>query len=226
MSADQSIHDRLEDRLSPVDVLGIRAARSPVLLRELTGNIDAFNGSDIADVCHYLCILHGRYPGVMDSLSDRMVGAGDPFYSELAERFTAERRLLTDLTVAAGPIGRLTGEDRSMNMVEQSRVAIDLLARSDREGCALGAAAALLTEWKHIRPALEAIARRLGVTTGELNHESLNTQMLERVTSLPEKRQKRAIAFGIKQFFHQHEQFWLLLNNRCAARRAELSNLA
>jgi hypothetical protein len=223
VSAEQNIYGDLNDRLKPVDQLQLRSARQPVLLRELASNIDAFNGSDIADVSHYLCLLHGRYPGLMDNLADRMVGTGDIFYADLAERYTAERRLLTDMTVAAGPINRLSGEDRSMNAVEQLRVAIDLLARSDREGCALGAAAALLIEWKHIRPALNAMARRLGVKTGDFDCDGLSEQMIERVTSYPDQRHQRAIGFGVKQLCHQHEQFWLLLNNRCAARRAAVS---
>ncbi len=222
MRAEQDIQGDMQDRLKPIDLLQLRSTRQPVLLRELATNNAAFNGSDIADVAHYLCLLHGRYPGLMDNLADRMVASGDNFFSELAERFTAERRLLTDLTVAAGPIGRLLGEDRSMNIVEQLRVSIDLLARSDREGCALGAAAAMLTEWKHIRPALNAVASRLSVKTAEFDYDALSAQMLERVASYPEKRHQRAIAFGVKQLCHQHEQFWLLLNNRCAARRAAL----
>lgn len=223
MRAEQNISGDQNRSLRPIEALQQRAARQPVLLRELTTNNAAFNSADIADVAHYLCLLHGRYPGLMDSLADRMVSSGDSFFVELAERFTAERRLLTDLTVAAGPISRLIGEDRSMGIVEQLRVAIDLLARSDREGCALGAGAALLMEWQHIRPALDAIAQRLSVNTNEFAHKDLADQMLERIASYPDARHQRAIDFGVKQLLNQHEQFWLLLNNRCAARRASLN---
>jgi len=218
--ADHNILSSSDQRLRPLDLLQLRAQRQPVLLRELASNISAFNGGDVADMAHYLCLLHGRYPGLMDNLADRMVASEDSFYIELAERFTAERRLLTDLTVAAGPVGRLVGEDQSMTVVEQLRVAIDLLARSDREGCALGAAAALLIEWKHARPALDAIARRLSVKTTDIDLDDYITRMYERIASHPKERQQRAIIFGINQLTHQHEQFWLLLNNRCAARRA------
>ncbi|NVD27586.1 hypothetical protein HUO14_06675 [Parasphingorhabdus flavimaris] len=173
------------------------------------------SGADIADIAHFLCILHGRHPGVIDNAATRIVDdAAREWLIQATDGFAAERAFLTKLTVSAGPISGVSASDQSNAAVHGQRKALDMLSQSDRNGCAVGAAIALVSDWQAIRKILEPIALRVGVearssilpdvaSTAALKDELSQTAALE-----------RALNFGSEQLLNQHRGLWQLLEAR------------
>ncbi|ASK87810.1 hypothetical protein SPHFLASMR4Y_01040 [Sphingorhabdus sp. SMR4y] len=173
------------------------------------------SGADIADIVHFLCVLHGRHPGVIDHAATKTVeDDAREWLVQAIDGFAAERAFLTKLTVAAGPISGVSGDDQSNAAVLGQRKALDMLSQSDRNGCAMGAAIALVADWHCIRKILEQIALRTGVEarssilpsarqTSDLNILLAKTPALE-----------RALNFGAEQLLNQHRGLWQLLEAR------------
>lgn len=186
---------------------------SPVLL----GGANATR--NLADAVHYLCVLHGRYPGVIDYAANRTThAAARGWIAAAAEGFGKERALLTRLAVAVGPLPSTPGQAESEAAVLQQRHALETLAQSDRNGCALGAAFALVLDWRAIRGVLDAASARLSLPyePAELPDEQETRTALMAVaeTSAIE----RALSFGAQQILSQHRGLWDLLEAREAAR--------
>lgn len=177
---------------------------------------------DLADAAHYLCLLHGRYPGLIDYAATRcanpLVGQ---WLTQACEGFVGERALLTRLTVAAGPITSTPGQDRCTPAIISLRSALNALSQSDRQGCALGAAFALVLDWQAVRAVLDLIAQRTGL---DVRPSSLpipeNTMQIAQELSA-ESAVARAMGFGASQMLLQHRQFWDMLDERAAMRRAQ-----
>ena len=93
-----------------------------------------------------------------------------------------------------------------------------MLARSEREGCAIGAVAALIVDWQPIRAVLARAAERFGVEippwAAPLELETAT--ILDALAARPAT--ERAIAFGAQQMFAQHRGLWSLLEARASAR--------
>uniref|UniRef100_UPI0035932D3A DUF6975 family protein n=1 Tax=Blastomonas sp. TaxID=1909299 RepID=UPI0035932D3A len=175
---------------------------------------------DLADVAHYLCLLHGRYPGLIDYAATR---SADPsvghWLTAACEAFVGERALLARLTVAAGPISSTPGQDRCTPAIINLRGALNALSQSDRQGCAIGAAFALAIDWQTIRPALDRIAARTGLDPRECTlPDAAETRALAAQIG-SEPMIGRAIAFGASQMLLQHRQFWDMLDERAQSRR-------
>ncbi|HEX8525482.1 DUF6975 family protein [Allosphingosinicella sp.] len=174
---------------------------------------------NLADAVHFICILHGRHPGVIDLAAEREVDASaQAWLEQAAAAFAAERHYLTRLAVAAGPVPGTPGGSASEAAVIGQRGAIATLARSERRGCALGAALGLAADWTRIRPALDVAARRLGV---EAPASALSD--LESIRSAAEAASgsppvERALLFGTEQILVQHHGLWALLEARAQAR--------
>lgn len=177
---------------------------------------------DLADAAHYLCLLHGRYPGLIDYAATR---SADPdvgkWLTQACEAFVGERALLTRLTVAAGPITSTPGQDRCTPAIINLRGALNALSQSDRQGCALGAAFALVLDWIAVRQVLSVIATRTGI---EIRASSLpaadETHQLAAELSV-DATIGRAIGFGASQTLQQHRQFWDMLEERAELRRTQ-----
>src|SRR3546814_3762892 len=94
-----------------------------------------------------------------------------------------------------------------------------MLAQSDRTGCAVGAAFALVLDWISIRLILDAAALRLGLSprlcTLPNRHETLDVAM----AICGDTAVERAIHFGARQLLNQHRGLWNLLSARAAARQ-------
>lgn len=194
---------------------GHRYSRSDSLVR---GREVARN---LADVIHYLCALHGRHPGVVDHSAVRTAfPAAREWLLKAVDGFTVERTYLTRLVVAAGPLPSTMGQDKADAAVEGQRHALDMLAQSDREGCALGAAAALVLDWQGIRPLLDRAAERFGVAAAPsfLPCADTTTALLEIISG--EDRIDRALQFGADQLLNQHRGMWDLLEARQTTRLA------
>jgi hypothetical protein len=174
---------------------------------------------DLADAIHLLCALHGRHPGVIDHALSHGPGPGAASWlEETAESFGAERALLAKLTAAAGPIPSTPGQAESEAAVTAQRHALDMLAQSDRAGCAVGAAIALVIDWRSIRGLLDAAAERAGVTVqpSRLPIDADTATLAVSLASDPAI--ERAMSFGAQQLLAQHRALWDLAEARKSAR--------
>lgn len=176
-------------------------------------------GRDLADAVHLLCALHGRYPGLVAIAAQR---ADDPLVKGWLERteasFEIERNFLLRLTASVGPIPSTPGAAQSEASLVAARHAIETLGMSERYGCALGAASALIGDWRSVRPVLDRAASRAGTDgpamslpsdediEGVINHVAANPVAA------------RAVAFGAEQLLLQHRAIFGLLEARAEAR--------
>lgn len=184
-----------------------KLARSPEPLR------------DLADAAHHLCLLHGRHPGVVDhALEHAHLPLERDWLEAAAEAFVAERAWLVRLVSAAGPLPSTPGQAESEAAAHAQRHALDMLAQSDRTGCATGAAVALALDWAGIRPVLDAAGHRLGLEPPAsglpLPEETVTVvDTLARAMNV-----ERAMLFGAQQMFAQHRALFDLLEARAGAR--------
>lgn len=178
-------------------------------------DFSTLSGADIADIAHFMCVLHGRHPGVIDHAATKTVDDAAREWLILAtDGFAAERSFLTKLTVAAGPISGVSLDDQSNAAVLGQRKALEMLSQSDRSGCAIGAAIALVADWYHIRDILEGIALRVGVEARSTILPSMEktTALHNRMAETPAL--ERALNFGAEQLLNQHRGLWQLLEAR------------
>lgn len=177
---------------------------------------------DLADAVHFLCMLHGRHPGLADLAENRAsAGAIAPTIRQLAAGFAAERPYLTRLVVAVGPLPSTIGQAECEAAVLGQHHALDMLARSDRAGTAIGAGLALALDWPAIRAVLDAAAERCGIAI-EPAHVPAPAGIQHAIATAAETVAiGRAIGFGASQLFVQHRGLWDLLQSRAAARPAD-----
>jgi len=174
---------------------------------------------DLADAAHYLCLLHGRHPGVIDhALEHAHLQLERDWLEVAAEAFVAERAYLVRLVAAAGPLPSTPGQAETEAAAVAQRHALDMLAQSDRTGCATGAAVALALDWAGIRPVLDAAGVRLGLTP-PVSELPLPEETVTVVNTLArEMNVERAMLFGAQQMFAQHRALLDLLEARAGAR--------
>lgn len=175
---------------------------------------------NLADVAHFLCLLHGRYPGVIDHAAARVVHpSARSFIYRAAPGFAAERSYLTRLVVAAGPLPSTLGQAQSEAAVTNQTHALATLAQSERNGTAIGAAVALVLDWRPIRRVLDAAAQRFGIQIPPLDLPGLTETRTVLTESAETPAVQRAMAFGAQQLLIQHRGLWDLLESRESARR-------
>lgn len=175
---------------------------------------------NLADTVHYLCLLHGRYPGVVDYAANHTVqGEAREWLISAVDGFVRERSLLTKLTVAAGPLPSTPGQAESEAAAHGQRHALEMLAQSDRTGCALGAAIALVLDWSAVRGVLGVAAKRLGLEAPDAVLPDLeSTSALAQLAASASPAVERAMTFGAQQILAQHRGLWDLLEARQIAR--------
>lgn len=207
---------------SLIELVAKHGSPSASYAQAIANDFSILSGSDIADIAHFLCVLHGGHPSVVDIAATK---TADPltrdWLAQAIEGFTAERAFITQLTVAAGPIMGLSIEDQSNAAVLAQHKALEMLSRSDRNGCALGASFALVLDWQTIRPLLEKIALKLGIeprSEALPSAEATHYLCAELSKSHPVE---RAINFGVDQVLTQHRGLWRLLEARKNARYAD-----
>lgn len=175
---------------------------------------------DFADFVHLVTLLHGQIPGLIDHAASRTVEVtARSWLLQALDAFAVEREYLGRLSVAVGPLPSTAGHSGTSTIIAQQRHAIEMLAQSDRRGCALGTAVTMVLEWEAIRAILDAGAVRLGI---EPPAKRLPTrpETLKLVASLPEPdRIARALQFGASQLLGQHRGMWDLLEARAEIRR-------
>ncbi|MBU1462752.1 MAG: hypothetical protein KJ551_04375 [Alphaproteobacteria bacterium] len=174
---------------------------------------------DVTDAVHALCWLHGRHPGVIDhAVTHNRQPAAQDWLESAASAFVEERTYLSRLAAASGPLPSTPGQAESEAAVAGQRHALDMLAQSDRTGCATGAAIALVLDWVSVRAMLDSAARRFGIEPPACDlPDDMETASL--VSALAETAAiERAMAFGAQQILAQHRGLWDLLEARASAR--------
>ncbi|WP_442955405.1 DUF6975 family protein [Parasphingorhabdus sp.] len=208
-------------RPSLMDHVTEHGSYSASYVRAIVEDFSILSGTDIADIAHFLCMLHGRHPGVIDHAATKTAAViAREWLVEAIDGFTAERAFLTKLTVAAGPISGIRTEDQSNVAVLAQRKAMEMLSKSDRNGCALGASFALIVDWQAIRPLLEKIAIKLDVEPRDPILPSTETTASLKAELSRSNAVERAINFGIDQVLSQHRGLWQLLESRKKTRFA------
>lgn len=212
---------RLSASVQPrlVDHVHKHGSYSSPYMAKINSNFAILDTADVADIAHFLCVLHGRHPGVVDHASGKTaeVEARDWFVKAM-DGFASERAFLTKLTVSAGPISGVSANDQSNATLMGQRKALELLSQSDRTGCALGASLALVLDWQSIRPVLEQIALKLDVEPRQWPLPSLETTEALYAQQCQSSAMARAINFGADQVLSQHRGLWQLLEARRSAR--------
>jgi hypothetical protein len=195
---------------------GTRAHAYPHAPELLSGPDAARN---LADAVHYLCVLHGRLPSVVDLAAMKVEARGRGWLAAAATGFALERTYLTRLVVAVGPIPSTPGQSESEAAVVSQHHALEMLARSERIGCALGAAIGLVLDWAAVRPVLDTAADRFGLARmgSSLPAPAETHAFAVDIASTPAI--ERAVRFGVEQILIQHSGLWSLLESREHARR-------
>jgi len=192
------------------------SARHPWLNRLIAGSEPA---RDLADAAHYLCLLHGGHPGVIDFAVDHArLPVERGWIEAAAEAFAVERAYLVRIVSAAGPLPSTPGQAESEAAAHAQRHALDMLAQSDRAGCATGAALALGLDWGAIRDVLDAAAHRLGITPPACQLPLPEETVTVVDALVREMSVERAMLFGAQQMYAQHRGLFDLLEARASAR--------
>lgn len=174
---------------------------------------------DLADAASYLCLLHGRHPGVIDHATTRVADSGArAWLIQAADAFARERAYLTQVTVAVGPAPSTAGQSDCEATVSQQRHALDILAQSDRRGCAMGAAIALVLDWPAVREILDVAAIQVGLEPHRCDLPNLTSTLAVVRAISGNSAVDRAIMFGARQLLSQHRGLWDLLQARAEIR--------
>jgi hypothetical protein len=195
------------------------SARHPHLnsLLETSG---VHSARDLADAVHLLCSLHGRHPSVVEvALRSTASAPASAWLARAAEGFERERLYLVRLTSAVGPLPSTPGAAETEASLNAQRNALEILAGSERRGCPLGAAAALVGDWWPIRRLLDRAAARAGIDAPApaLPDEASVIDVIALASETPAS--ERALGFGAEQLLLQHRGLFDLLEARAEARR-------
>lgn len=199
-------------------VAGEGSARHPHLAA-LLGASGPNAARDLADAVHMLCNLYGRHPGLIDlAIAACADGSVRDWLTDASDQYERERLYLVRLVAAMGPIPSTPGAAETEGALQAQRHAIETLARSERRGCAVGAATALVADWVAIRPMLDRAAARAGIETPLLSlpGEVSITRVIAACADTPAS--ERALSFGAEQLLLQHRALFDLLEARASAR--------
>lgn len=174
---------------------------------------------NLSDAVHAVCDVHGRIPGMAeDALARAVQPQALAWLEDAAAGFAAERTYLAQLTAAVGPLPSTPGQAETEAALAGVRRALEMLAGSDRGGCASGAIAALLYDWAAIRQVLDAAAARfeIDIPAPIFPTPEACAAIVPKLGGTPSS--DRAIAFGAQQLYAQHRGLWSLLEARASAR--------
>lgn len=199
-------------------VAGDGSARHSHLSALLEGT-GRHSGRDMSDAVHLLCSLHGHYPGLVEIALQRCPkGPVRDWLGHASDAFERERLYLVRLTAAVGPLPSTPGAAETEASLVAARHALETLGTSEREGCALGAATALVCDWWPVRRLLDRAAARAGTDTPapSLPDEASVVAIVDHASTSPAA--ARALAFGGEQLLLQHRALFDLLEARAEAR--------
>lgn len=216
-SVDRSPVSVAEAHLARVAADGSSRHRHLTALLEASGLNPA---RDLADAVHLLCGLHGAPPSLVEiAHRESPAGPARDWLARAEESFERERLFLVRLTSAVGPLPSTPGAAETEATMNAQRNALEILATSERLGCALGAAAALVGDWWPIRRLLDRAASRAGIDAPApaLPDEQSVLAVIEAASDTPAS--ERALGFGAEQLLLQHRGLFDLLEARSEARR-------
>lgn len=174
---------------------------------------------NLADAVHMFCQIYGRHPGMVElALANTPAGPVRDWMMKAADAFERERLFLVRLTSAVGPLPSTPGAHETESVLQAQRRAVETLARSEREGCSLGAATALVGDWPTVRAVLERAANRAGIEVPAcvLPGEADCAQIIN--AAVHGAAAQRALTFGTEQLLLQHRGLFDLLEARAVAR--------
>lgn len=205
-----------ETQLARVDAQG--CVKHPHRLA-LVGASGPSANRDLSDCIHLFCSLYGRYPGLIElALNNCPAGAVRDWLREASDAYERERLYLVRLTAAVGPLPSTPGAAETEAALVGQRHAIETLARSERRGCALGAATALMADWPSVREVMDRAADRIGMPKPAMTLPQVDSiiRVINGGTDGPAS--ERALAFGGEQLLLQNRGLFDLLEARAAAR--------
>lgn len=194
------------------------SARHPQLAALLVSSGPS-SARDMADAVHLLCHLYGTHPGLIDlAVHAGAAGKAASWLEQAAEAFERERLYLVRLTAAVGPQPSTAGAAQTEAALLNQRHALETLATSERKGCALGAATALIEDWRSLRRLLDRAAQRAGIDVPgcSLPDEESVAQAIQAGADTPGA--ERALGFGADQLLLQHRGLFDLLEARAESR--------
>jgi len=174
---------------------------------------------NLADAVHMLCSLYGRHPGLLEmALSLSATGPANAWLQDASDAFERERLYIVRLSSAVGPLPSTPGAAETEAVLLAQRHAIETLGKSERNGCALGAATAFVADWRAVRTLLDRAAVRVGVECPAqiLPDDASIALVIDTASDGPAS--ERALGFGGEQLLLQHRGLFDLLEARAAAR--------
>lgn len=174
---------------------------------------------DLADAVHLFCSLYGRHPGLIElALNNCPAGPVRDWLREASDAYERERLYLVRLTASVGPLPSTPGAAETEAALVTARHAIETLAGSERCGCALGAATALMADWPAIRAVLDRAGDRVGMQRLALALPDENSIVRVIGDGTDGLASERALGFGGEQLLLQNRGLFDLLEARAAAR--------
>ena len=174
------------------------------------------NAHELGDAVHALCAVHGGHPDLIEIVASlNEPSSARAWLEQAVAGFLAERVALAQLTAAVGPLPSTPGQAKTETALSHERHALEMLARSERAGVGLGAAAALVLDWLPLRQVLAVAADRFGVA---LPPSTLPDPADTAAALDANPAAERAIGFGAQQLFAQHRGLLSLLEARASAR--------
>ena len=157
-------------------------------------------------------------PGFEVALQRCPKGNVHDWLTRASDGFERERLYLVRLTSAVGPMPSTPGAAETEAGLAAARHALETLAMSEREGCALGAATALVGDWWPVRRLLDRAAARAGTESPapSLPDEASIVAVVD--LAAQSAGSARALAFGGEQLLLQHRALFDLLEARAEAR--------
>lgn len=199
--------------------LSAAGARVHAHAADLSGPLASYRARDLDDFVHLLCAIYGRQPSFIDlALLAEASGPVRDWLESAANAFERERLYLVRLTSASGPIPSTPGAAETEAALLSQRHALETLARSERLGCALGAATALVADWQELRPLLDKAAARVGVEVPACALPDPRSVADVLGLAASSAAAERAIRFGSEQLLLQHRALFDLLEARSEAR--------
>lgn len=174
---------------------------------------------DLADAVHLFCSVYGRHPGLIElALQNCPAGPVRDWLREASDAYERERLYLVRLTAAVGPLPSTPGAAETETTLVAQRHAIETLAKSERRGCALGAATALISDWPAIRAIFDRAADRMSMQKPSMLLPAEDSILRVVSAGTDGMASERALAFGGEQLLLQNRGLFDLLEARAAAR--------
>ncbi len=193
----------------------IETSRDPNGLRPIT---NILRPALIADIAHFMCVSHGRHPGVIEHAATKILDdEARSWFVQAIDGFIIEREYLNRLTVAAGPIRSHSGQDKISALLAAQAKNFQMLATSDRHGTAAGAAIAFVLDWLSSRALLDSVAAAMSINAPNIALPNLDSCQNFASAIAKSDNLVRAIGFGADQLLAQQRGLWQIVAARHAA---------